>query len=64
MTRTKSPKFAPLDSRASFSAPYLDEFPDIDLVQPDPVEMETESIDEKVRTAPLPVARRRHAVTH
>jgi hypothetical protein len=65
MTRTKSPKFALLDARASFSAPYLDEYPDIDLIQPDPVEMEMEpeSRDQKIKAAPLPAGHRRKSVT-
>ena len=64
MNSTKSPKFAPLDPRATFSAPYLDEYPDIDLVQPDPVEMKSEGPAKKTKTTPSPPGHRRHTVTH
>jgi hypothetical protein len=38
MKRTKSPKIASTDSRGSLAEEYLDENPDIDLIQKDPVE--------------------------
>jgi hypothetical protein len=38
MKSTKSPKIAPTDSRVSLAEEYLDENPDIDLIQKDPVE--------------------------
>ncbi len=42
MTRNKTAKSAPLDSRSSFSAPYLDEYPDIDLFQQFPLDENVE----------------------
>ena len=38
MKRTKFPKIASTDSRGSLAEEYLDENPDIDLIQKDPVE--------------------------
>lgn len=59
-----------IDSRASFTAPYLDEDPDIDLILPDPDEADLEISDVKTEARELPAVpraisrRRQRSLSH
>lgn len=66
MTHTKTVKSAPFDSRSSLSLTYLDEYPDIDLIQQGPAD-EPESSDGKTKVGklpPIPIIDRRHVLSH
>lgn len=60
MERIKPLKSLPADSRTSLEESYLDEFPDIDLIQKDPVE-EPPAQDEP---SDLPLKQRLQAARH